>query len=461
VRSDKYVTVGNCPDVVSSDVACGSGYCLSFKGPIPSNVDFRPLGSGVVIPSGWMSVKKDLVSDVVIPSDPDAAMLRIAFHLASKGVYFSTDSYSTPPVYELWAAELSRLGGSVLYENSLWLSRFIVSDDVSVSLSRDGFRPMLVSGNLSWSTKAVFDGYVSSFYDLDIDLVAFEYDGFMKMFSEDMVRKILLSEICNVDNGITHMIVIDAMSIPDWVVRSARRMGIVTVMVTTEDPHCIDATRRLHPYYDYIFSNDRNAAEMFGTHYLPVAGDSRCKSVEKDIDVLFLGAIYPNRCRLMEDLAEKLLPSGITMKVIGPFFGCKASGALASVASTKMVSTEDYIGWMARSKVCINMFRDTTCDKTSMNSEFEIPGYSLSPRCYDAFLCGCMLLTDSRPEVLDIFDESCLMGSDPASDVLSALEKHDVKKGISDAHMKTVLRGHLYAHRSICLLSAIGQGFFS
>lgn len=458
-QSDNYIVIGEFSGEFPDSVSCGGGYCLSFTGVVPSSIEMRPLGHGVPIPSRWMVVRRDLVEGVVIPSDPDAAMLRIAIHLASRGVYFSPDSTVLPHASVKWSIEFSRIGGRILYHNSMWLMDAVSRDSVSMSISTDGFRPMVVSGNISWATKAVFDGYVGALSGFGIDVVAFEYDGFMKMFSEDMVRKILLAELCNVENRITHVIVIDGMSVPSWVIDSAKRSGIVTIMVSTEDPHCIDVTRRLHPNYDYVFSNDRNAAEMFGVHYLPVAGDSRCSISEKDIDVLFVGAIYPNRSAFLSGIVESCVDEGMSVRIIGPLYKCRASGALSSVIDTRMVSTNEYLNLLSRSKICINMFRDEYCGVTGFNSELRIPAYSMSPRCYDAPLCDSFLMTDRRDEVVEVLGQECIFGDRPHEDVVDAVKKYESKKGIIERQRKNLQRGHLYAHRATCLLSAIGKGF--
>jgi spore maturation protein CgeB len=283
----------------------------------------------------------------------------------------------------------------------------------------------------------------------------------MKMFSEDIVRKILLSEVCDVDNGVTHLIVVDGMYIPKNIIATARKMGVTTVLITTEDPHCADATQRLHSLYDYVFSNDRNAAEMFGVHYLPTAASSKCFSSEiKDIDVLFVGAIYPNRCPFLNNVASMCVKNGMSMKVVGPLYKCVPDEPLASIVEDKMISPEECIALQARSKVCLNVFRDASRTDTGSNMVFSIPSYSLNPRCYDVPMCGSILLTDHRPEVVRLFGDDCIFNDDNSCEkILDHVKNYDSKKDIRDKQKKSVEEGHLYLHRAICLLSAIGQGF--
>jgi len=123
-------------------------------------------------------------------------------------------------------------------------------------------------------------------------------------------------------------------------------------------------------------------------------------------------------------------------------------------------SPEECLELQARSKVCLNIFRDEHCPKTGKNSELALPAYSMNPRCYDVFMCGSMLLTNYRKEVVEMFGEDCLYGENPEKKIVEAIKKFDQWKDIADKYRKTVVEGNLYIHRAMSLLSCIGQGFF-
>ncbi len=455
---DKFLFIGDVPEGTKGNVA-SCGYCLS---PVSGSVKLLPLGSGIPIPSQWACVDKGLIEGLVLPDDISAAMIRVAVHLASEGIYFNISGETAFPVAsDVFYAEVSKDSGQLRFLNSRWLmGKAAKPGELPFAFSGAKFKPMIVSSNMSWSTKAVFDGYVDAFSRFGVDFYSFEYDQFMKMFSEDIVRKILMSEVCDIDNGVTHMIVIDGMAIPENLILTANKMGITTAAITTEDPHSIDHTRKFHSIYDYVFSNDLNAAEMFGVHYLPTAADFRCAACdETDVDVLFVGAIYPNRCRVLEGVVESCLANDISIRVVGPIYKCQPHGFLADIVEDRIVSTEECLKMQSRAKVCLNLFRDACSSKTGHNTLQVIP-YSLNPRCYDVPVCGSTLLTDYRPEVVELFGEECLLGSNPFGKIQEVIKKCDSKEDIRLLQKKTVEEGHSYLHRTACLLSVIGQGFF-
>jgi spore maturation protein CgeB len=434
---------------------------MSYVGPVSSSIRILPRGSGIPIPCGWACVSKNDIEGLVIPEDNDAAMLRIAVHMASSGKYFDEIGDMSPSTFsDTWGIESSVSFGKMQFLNSEWLMKEIsLPGDLGLCMSSEKFRPMVVSGNLSWGTKAVFTGYIDAFSKMGIDFRVFEYDKLMNMFSQDIVRKILISEVCDVDNAITHMIVIDGTSIPKNIPMTARKCGISTVLVTTEDPHFSHVTHPFHSVYDFVFSNDRNMAEMFGVHYLPTAADPRCVEMDKVVDVSFIGAIYPNRCRVLEEIAEKCIESGISIRVVGPVYRCSPSGVLADILEEGVVSTEECLRLQAESRVCINIFRDGGED-TGVNS-MGVPPYSVNPRCYDVPMCGSILLTDMREEVIELFGKECVYDDDLFEKISDFIKKYNDKKDIADFHRKIVKEGHLYLHRASCMLCAIGQGFLS
>jgi len=457
---EEIVSIGPVP-VGAVPNSCGGAYCMSYVGPVSGSIRILPTGSGIPIPCGWACVRKSDMEGVLVPKDDDAAMLRVAVHMASSGKYFEKmGELPAGNFSDAWKIEASVCFGRIQFANSEWLMAKVAEPgEIDFRLSGSRFKPMIVSGNISWGTKAVFHGYVDSFAKMGIDFYTFEYDQFLKMFSEDIVRKILMSEVCDVDNGITHMIVVDGMSVLKNIPMTARKAGVSTVLITTEDPHCSHATHPLHSVYDFVFSNDRNMAEMFGVHYLPTAADPRCSEAEKKVDVAFIGAVYPNRCGFLEEIAEKCFDEGISMRVVGPAYKCSPRGRLAEILEDRIVSSEECLRLQAEAKVCLNFFRDSGED-TGVNV-MDIPPYSANPRCYDVPMCGSVLLTDRREEVVKLFGKECLYGQNPFGKISEVVKKYDYKKDMRDFQKKTVEEGHLYLHRAMCMLCAIGQGFLN
>jgi spore maturation protein CgeB len=337
-----------------------------------------------------------------------------------------------------------------------------VAGEVSFSfIGRESFRPLLVSSNLSWGTKAVFEGYREALLSLDVGVATFEYDEYARNFSTEIVRKILLGEICNKQLGFTHAIFIDGLSIPPWLVDSS---PLTNILVSTEDPHALDVTRLLYPHYDYVFSNEKNAAEAFGVHYLPVAADPKAVDglpnpvpEQYESDVLFLGAIYPSRMKVLEEIAEICERRGWRFRIVGPRHCCSPGGRVAEIVDERIVPTREALLYQAGAKVCLNLFRDPA---EGHNAEFGLQGWSMNPRCYDVPLCGSSLLTDFRGEVKRVFGMDCVMNRENLETQLEKnLQDASGRKEKASQEVKTVLDGHLYVHRALVLAACIGQGF--
>jgi spore maturation protein CgeB len=64
----------------------------------------------------------------------------------------------------------------------------------------------------------------------------------------------------------------------------------------------------------------------------------------------------------------------------------------------------DVVSYYGNSKISLNIFR--TARWPGENVLHIDPGkaYSLSPRCYEIMACGGFLLTDSRPELFELFE---------------------------------------------------------
>jgi len=441
----------------------GNCYCISYDGCVPDNsMRFTGSGLGMPIPLDWCCIDSDLIKGLDLPSSDSASFLRIAMVAAENGVFCDHSGSAAPSAADsCLTSEISKVSGKLAYFGSMW-ARSVLSSDGDVDFFVIGsFKPLIVSSNLCWGTKAVFDGYVNAFANLGVNYGEFEYDEYCKSFSTDISRKLLLAECCNADNGYTHVIVIDGLSIPPWVLKSCR---LKKILITTEDPHSLDVLRLLHPYYDYVFSNDRNVAEMFGLGYLPVAGDlDRILSLPDDpsydSDVLFLGAVYPNRLPMVRKIAEVCKEIGVKFKAIGPVYKCNAAD-LNGVLDNRVVSTNEMLMYQKGASICINLFRDVTSKESSRNIEFFIEGYSMNPRCYDVPICGSLLLTDYRLEIEDVFHNDCVIDIETVSTVLAKYAKDAAaRKEMHDKQVKTVREGHLYLHRAIALTALIEKGF--
>jgi len=459
------------PAIPCGEFVATECYSVTMKGFLPL---FQPLlsdrpGRGFPIPGGSAAVETRHVGAFSPVADDRATLLRLAAHMADKEIYAAGSWGGGIGLADnaAWQAEVARHGGRLNFYNSMYLRRAIGSKDINFSFSDlSSFRPLLVSSNLSWGTKAVFEGYREAFRSLGIRVATFEYDQYARNFSTEVVRKVLLGEICNVDLGLTHAIFIDGLAIPPWIVRSS---PLTNVLISTEDPHALDVTRLLYPYYDYVFTNEYGAAEAFGLNYLPVAASGNLRSelpddisAEYACDVLFLGALYPNRVKFLDSVAEICERRGWKFSAIGPRHRCELTPRLSKVVDEKVVPSREAMLRQAGAKICLNLFRDAASSDSGHNEEFGMDGFSMNPRCYDVPVCGSCLLTDYRPEVQRIFGLDSVMNIENLEAKLEKyLEDDEYRQEKTDREAKTVYDEHLYLHRALVLAACVREGFLT
>jgi hypothetical protein len=447
-----------------SPFRCMSAHSAGFDGCVPrGSVRNLPYGMGVPIPEGWACLPSCMVPEVV-PDDFDAAMVRIAAHIGVAGQFFlcdvRTNDPSTPSLSV--TAEICVSAGMLKYAGSLWLAHAVSSGNPAVSLVA-GFRPLVVSGCLGWGTKAVYDGYVSAFRELGVECGGFEYDAVRKMFMPETALKMLLAECADRRNAYTHLVVIDGLSIPPWLLDSC---GLKKILVSTEDPYSLDTTVSVHACYDYVMTNESVVAEGFGLTYLPTAADAtRCARAvsraggRKEFDVCFIGAVFPERRDMLIAVHDMCMKSGLSMFAGGTCRDADLADLPFFVRGE--FTTDEVLLAQASSKICLNMFRSPYSGESTKNTAYKMPAESMNPRCYDAPACGAALLTDYRPEVVSVFGDACIFDSSSVADLIYSLSKGESAKEMAAIQSKDVLKAHTYVHRSLVLLGASEKGIVS
>jgi len=446
-----------------------SFYSYSVFVPVvffPEHISIRKRG-GMLFPYGVFVVRDEFLPAGLDWNKNLAALgMEMAFRLARQNIMLCSDGSWSDEIPRLlkedqdWVAEVSCHIGEIPYQNSIHVARLARGDMRFEAYDLSSFRPLLVSGRLSWGTKAVFKGYSSALRAFGVNLDVFEYDKLLGFYAPDIARRLLLGQIADATKGYTHVIFTDGLSIPPWLLASTRQ---TKVLISTEDPFWADRTRAVYGYYNAVFTNDRNMAEAFGVGYLPTAGDSLLPLVERDkeFDVLFLGAIYPDRLEPLEQLVDMCARNQWMCRIVGTKHFDSCSSEFFKVFEEGVVPTSEARALQASAKVCINLFRDPCCEKLCRNTEFGLDAWSMNPRCYDVPLCGSLLLTDVVPEC------NVVLGPDYCFEDSGDLEVK-LKKYLSDENFrqekaedlrKEVEEGHLYLHRSAVIMACLQQGF--
>ena len=173
--------------------------------------------------------------------------------------------------------------------------------------------------------------------------------------------------------------------------------------------------------------------------YLPVGYNPafQRKSVQQDIDVLFIGSPFRHRLQLLEQLSKEGLINNWKIKIIGPFFSGKYPWkkylfkwkypCIYRYLENRRVSLEEAAELYVRTKICLNIH---TVDSKSPN-----------PRTFD------ILATES----FELIDERFYWGGLKAGEDLEAYSSVDdlinkIKKYLGDPMMRKEIASTGYQH---------------
>jgi len=293
------------------------------------------------------------------------------------------------------------------------------------------------------------------------------------------------SEAVRKDLGFTHVMFIGGLNIPGFVFKSL--YDVKSVVVATEDPHTFDPLKDKLDDIDYYFSNEKSIAtsdQFDNTYYCPTAADTfTCGSLPRNnlddkyhSDVLFLGAMYPNREKMLSGILSAVKKYGWNFKIMGhPGFMKEENPLWEYVPEENFdvngnivtVPHEETVKYYNGAKVVLNFFRDTewnprTNDMANPYNSDKFEAQSLNPRAYEVPLCGSLqMLEDTRKEARQVFNEDEVAFFSDSETLASQLEYYlegDGVDKVKDMTMKALLKvseGHTYLHRMKSILKVI------
>lgn len=288
-------------------------------------------------------------------------------------------------------------------------------------MNKSKLKILLVSDTTNFALTDVFHGYQKALEKLNIPYEVFPYHRFRELFSETISCHVLHSTALIKSKKITHIMFIGGLNIPPWMFESM--YDLKTVLVATEDPHAFDPLKKQLNKIDYYFTNERSIAKKSknkNVYYCPTgACPEECgklprKYIDKKYhsDLLFLGALYPNRVKILEGIIPTIKRYNINLKICGHVGYMKKSSPLWEyVFDARTIPHNETIKYYNGTKAAINIFRNVRWnakDNTHKNpyNTGKYPPESMNPRSYEVPLCQTFLLQDNtRSEVNDIFSE--------------------------------------------------------
>jgi spore maturation protein CgeB len=338
-------------------------------------------------------------------------------------------------------------------------------------MAKQKIKILLASDVTNFALTDVFHGYQNAMTNLGIDFETFPYHKFRELFSETISCHVMHSTALIKSKGCTHIMFIGGLNIPEWMLESMYHLK--TVVVATEDPHTFDPLRDRLDKIDYYFSNERsigNSTKFKNTYYCPTAGcTTECGKIPQEhlesqyhSDLLFLGALYPNRAKILEALIPLVEKKKLNFKICGHVgYIQKKSPLWRYVYDARTIPHLDTVKYYNGAKAVINILRDVKWnakDNTRKNpfNTGRFAPESLNPRAYEVPLCQAFLIQDdSRTEAREIFSENEVGFFSGAESLVKTVKKYLIGRASHkrdqmalNAYRK-VAESHTYSHRML------------
>jgi spore maturation protein CgeB len=309
---------------------------------------------------------------------------------------------------------------------------------------------------------------------LKIPYEAFPWHRMREIIVDKHCYNIMHSTALIKEKGFTHALFIGGLNIPDFIYKNL--YDVKSVVVATEDPHSFDPMKNRLDFIDYYFTNERtiaNSGKFKNVYYCPTAGNANecfkipdeCIEEKYRSDILFLGAMYPNRVKLLESIVPFVKENNLNFKICGhTHYMPKRTPLQKFVFASGTVPHDETIKYYNGAKTVINMYRDIgwnprTTTKRNPYNKSRFTAESLNPRAYEVPLCqSFMVMEDIRPESREVYTDSEVAFFSDEKSLVDQLNYYLlVDQGIEkreqmafNAYRKAA-EGHTYIHRLLSI----------
>ncbi|NJK77895.1 MAG: glycosyltransferase [Nanoarchaeota archaeon] len=201
-------------------------------------------------------------------------------------------------------------------------------------------------------------------------------------------------------------------------------IGLNTIVCgyITEAPYINDSLEQLLPFFDVVFTNERNHADRLNPNgdkfvfYAPPCYSNDIhwhKSLsggnkEYEKEVFFCGTLFPERINLLRELDT----SGFDLSIFANTSVIEDRESIDIIKkkttfSDGIVDNTIVAEYYRRSKVLLNIHRTYGWDFEQETKDIALgEAYSINPRVIEAVACGGFVLTDHRPELDNLFGDT-------------------------------------------------------
>ncbi len=287
--------------------------------------------------------------------------------------------------------------------------------------------------------------------------------GIETAYSQRRLRK-LISAFCP-----DFILAVKAGLLPGAAVASIRRtFGVPVANYWIADPHYLDVSRELSPYYDIFFTNARQCVDVhrnagsphprflsFGydpSTHRPVTLN-REEAAHYSSDLCFSGTITPERLRVLERLAE------FDLKIWSPPVVTVLEGGYRVVSRDVPESSPAYGKFTGEPVWGEQMVKAFNASKIVLNLHTQD---TATMRDFEATACGAFLLSDYVGELENQYrlgeEITCFRSDDEAVEMASVfLDDAEQREQIAEAGHRRVIDNYSYAARMQEALAALEE----
>lgn len=335
----------------------------------------------------------------------------------------------------------------------------------------------LVSDPTRFALTDIYTGYTHAFNKLGIPHETFPYHYLRDVVSDKLCYNMIHSTALIKSKEFTHVMFIGGLNIPSYIFESLYHLK--SIIVSSEDPHSFDPNKNRLDLVDYYFSNERSvgtSTRYKNTYYCPTAGsDVECGKVPREMidekyqsDILFLGAMYPNRRKLLEAIIPLVKKHKLSFKVCGHVqYLPKKSPLWEYVTDARTIPHNETVKYYNGAKIVLNILRDInwnprTATKKNPLNKSKFDAQSLNPRAYEVPLCQAfMLMEDTRAEAREVFDEKQVGFFSNEESLIEHLYYYLIGRGsrcrdeMAFQAYKNVAANHTYTNRLMYIKSVL------
>ncbi|MDZ5606262.1 glycosyltransferase [Bacillus pseudomycoides] len=253
-------------------------------------------------------------------------------------------------------------------------------------------------------------------------------------------------------------------------VEMLKRNGVKTAVWMTDDPYVIDQSKKIAPYYDYVFTQEINCISFYksigcqNVYHLPLAADPNVfypKDVDEKYktDILFIGVAFSNRVKMFDEIAgylatKKTLISGVGWKSLKNYHLLQQR-----INANHWLSPEETASYYNGAKIVLNLHRSHDDPTINKNSE-KIEALSLNPRTFEISACGAFQLTDIRPDLSEFYQpgydiETYCTPQELIEKIEYYLNSEQERTMIASRALNRVQNEHTFSHRILELLGIV------